>query len=41
MRWRYDAVGTALRVHVAPVVWNKADFLPTTGQTSTNAAEGF
>ncbi len=42
MRWRYDETDKALRVHVAPVVWTRADILDAAGQaTAAGAVEGF
>jgi hypothetical protein len=42
MRWRYDETDKALRVHVAPVVWTRADILDAAGQaTAGEAVEGF
>lgn len=42
MRWRYDEEAGALRVHVAPAVWNRADLLPATGRGDTGeVVEGF
>jgi len=42
MRWRYDETDKALRVHVAPVVWTRADILDAAGQaTAADAVEGF
>lgn len=42
MRWRYDETTKALRVHVAPVVWTRADILDAAGQTtSEDPVEGF
>jgi hypothetical protein len=42
MRWHYDETAKALRVHVAPVVWTRADILDAPGQTTAQGAvEGF
>jgi hypothetical protein len=42
MRWRYDAGDKALRVHVAPVVWARADILDLPDQPAVNdVVEGF
>lgn len=42
MRWRYDAEAKALRVHVAPVVWNGDELrTPDDGSAGDEIAEGF
>ena len=42
MRWRYDETAKALRVHVAPVVWSKADLVAADDQSTTDdLVEGF
>ncbi len=42
MRWRYDETDKALRVHVAPIVWTRANILDAAGQaTAADAVEGF
>ena len=40
LRWRYDEEAAALRVHVAPTVWQKADWWPEPPAT-IEAMEGF
>ncbi len=42
MRWHYDETAKTLRVHVAPVVWTRADILEAPGQAiAEGAVEGF
>lgn len=41
MRWRYDDADKALRLHVAPVTWNAADWWQAGSANEVESVEGF